>query len=250
MGGELVWTCEPDEDEDEEGDWDDVECAEPPEGMMSWWPGDGDAKDIQGGNDGTLVNGTAFAPGMVDRAFRFDGLDDYVSVPHDSSLDVGLDDLSVDFWVRLISPEEVYGSFVEKMDPDTGIGYFLFHSLGSLCFGVGGDSNAIGLCLLYFIDDSGWHHMAFTLERGTDTDTVSWYVNGVLAYSGSFDSFGSLDNDVDLRLGYSDLFGDYYLDGLLDEVEIFDRLLSETEIQAIVDAAGFGKCKDEDEDTD
>src|SRR5439155_8470225 len=29
-------------------------CVTPPSGMVSWWPGDGNANDIQGGNNGTL----------------------------------------------------------------------------------------------------------------------------------------------------------------------------------------------------
>jgi hypothetical protein len=57
-------------------------CVQPPAGLVSWWPGDGNAQDIIGPNDGTLQGGTTFGPGMVGRAFRFDGVDDYVQVPH------------------------------------------------------------------------------------------------------------------------------------------------------------------------
>ncbi len=37
-------------------------CAPPPAGLIAWWPGDGNAQDIVGSNDGTLVNGATFAP--------------------------------------------------------------------------------------------------------------------------------------------------------------------------------------------
>jgi hypothetical protein len=33
------------------------DCLEPPPGMIAWWPGDGDAKDIAGSDDGTPQNG-------------------------------------------------------------------------------------------------------------------------------------------------------------------------------------------------
>ena len=33
-------------------------CVEPPSQMVSWWPGDGNANDIQGSNNGSLQNGT------------------------------------------------------------------------------------------------------------------------------------------------------------------------------------------------
>src|SRR5262245_8578149 len=38
-------------------------CAPPPSGMVSWWPGEGDANDIQGGHHGTLEGGMTFGSG-------------------------------------------------------------------------------------------------------------------------------------------------------------------------------------------
>jgi hypothetical protein len=62
-------------------------CTPPPANMVAWWPGDGNANDIQNGNNGTLENGaTATATGMVLQAFSFDGADDYVLVPDAPSL--------------------------------------------------------------------------------------------------------------------------------------------------------------------
>ncbi len=51
-------------------------CFQPPPSLVSWWPGEGDANDRWGGNDGTPHNGAAFTSGKVGQAFRFDGLDD------------------------------------------------------------------------------------------------------------------------------------------------------------------------------
>ena len=59
-----------------------AESIAPPDGLVSWWPADGDAID---GNHGALVGGATYAPGLVDRAFSLDGNGDYcpVSVVHD-----------------------------------------------------------------------------------------------------------------------------------------------------------------------
>jgi len=35
-------------------------CVLPPVGLIGWWPGDGNAIDIQLGNNGTLMNGAGF----------------------------------------------------------------------------------------------------------------------------------------------------------------------------------------------
>ena len=52
-------------------------CVPPPEGLVSWWPGDADASDIVNGNDGVLINGAlAGVEGKVGGAFSFDGVND------------------------------------------------------------------------------------------------------------------------------------------------------------------------------
>jgi hypothetical protein len=44
-------------------------CFPPPAGMVAWWPGDGNANDVVGGNNGTVQNGATFAPGGGGRAW-------------------------------------------------------------------------------------------------------------------------------------------------------------------------------------
>ena len=44
------------------------QCVTPPANLVGWWPGDGDANDIQANNDGIAV-GTTFAAGMVRSSF-------------------------------------------------------------------------------------------------------------------------------------------------------------------------------------
>ena len=61
---------------------------QPPHGLVAWWPGDGNADDVIGGNHGTLLNGATFAPGIVGQAFSFDGSGAYVRIPDSVSLDV------------------------------------------------------------------------------------------------------------------------------------------------------------------
>jgi hypothetical protein len=46
----------------------------PPDGIVSWWLGDGDALDIESGLDGSAVNGAAYGPGIARETFLFDGI--------------------------------------------------------------------------------------------------------------------------------------------------------------------------------
>lgn len=62
-------------------------CIQPPAALVSWWPGDNDANDIQDGNDGT---------------------DDFVEVPNAPNLNFGYNSFSIDAWVYPEYGEDLY----------------------------------------------------------------------------------------------------------------------------------------------
>ena len=73
----------------------------PPPGLVSWLPGDDNASDIVGTNNGTLQDGATFGTGLVGQAFSFDGnssvtLTDPPNVPNQGSL-------TYDLWINVAS---------------------------------------------------------------------------------------------------------------------------------------------------
>ncbi len=96
-------------------------CIPPPAGLVSWWPGDGNAQDIQGGNNGTLQNGVTFGTGEVGQAFSLDGLDDFVSVPDAPNLDIP-QDITIEAWVLL--PNRNTNYFIVTKQPADGSASF------------------------------------------------------------------------------------------------------------------------------
>ena len=74
-------------------------CVDPPAGLVSWWPAEGNADDIADSSDATLIGGATFAPGKVGQAFLLDGIDAFVDAGNARSLQVSGGDFTVEVWV-------------------------------------------------------------------------------------------------------------------------------------------------------
>ena len=61
-------------------------CVPPASGLISWWPADGNANDIAGGNDRDADERRYVCHWQGSQAFSLDGIDDFVHVAHHPSL--------------------------------------------------------------------------------------------------------------------------------------------------------------------
>ncbi|TAN35432.1 HYR domain-containing protein [Patescibacteria group bacterium] len=223
-------------------------CVAPPSGMVSWWPGDGNANDIISTNHGALVNGATFAPGMVGQGFSFDGVDDEVLIGNPTNL--RLQDFTIDAWIRL-NTLTITG-FAERI-AGYSIGGYGFFLAGPSVVNANGASAVRQLSLdkagfdmvaaPLAINDTGWHHVAVTKSGGT----VTFYLDGV---AGAAQRGGLPITSYNPGFVFNTYFALGNLDGqnqpfpgLLDEVEVFNRALTASEIQAIYNAGSVGKCK-------
>ncbi len=77
-----------------------LDCTAPATGLVSWWPGSGNALDIVGGNNGVLSNGVSFASGEAGQAFDFSGNSQSVVIPDSSSLEL-TNIFTIEAWVNL-----------------------------------------------------------------------------------------------------------------------------------------------------
>jgi hypothetical protein len=213
-------------------------CVEPPEGLVSWWPGDGDAEDLAGQNDGTLENGATFAPGMVGQAFSFDGFDDIVRAAA-TGFPTGTAPRTVAFWAKT-DPSASEATGFGYGGEATGRGFYIFtaddDNGGRLSFSGHGGAYDLFSSSAPDLRDNQYHHVAATYD-GT---TVTLYADGEPVAAGSF----SLDTGIS---GGACIGGrcplHEFLTGDVDEVAVWSRVLSTSEIQGIFDAGGAGMCK-------
>ncbi len=229
-------------------------CVNPPSGLVSWWPGDGNVNDIKSSNNGTLQNGAAFAAGKVGQAFSFDGVDDGINIQKAGNLDFGANDFSIGAWVNFTEdfagPNHVvifdnvagvpfYRLFINPVGEHAGV-YFR-DNLGNAVLAEGTSP----------LNDGNWHYLVGV----RDGQNGHIYIDGTLLATASNPLIGTITTSTCTyaRIGATNTgpghcsstnLPESHFKGLIDEVEIFNRALTASEIQSIYNAGSAGKCKE------
>ena len=212
-------------------------CTPAPSGLVSWWRAEGDANDAIDGNHGTLQNGATFASGEVGQAFAFDGIDDLVDVPASPAFHLQ-SAVTLDAWIK----PNVYGfdviagihsGYQLNLLPDGKV-RFAFPS------GAGGSVNRF-VDTLSAVPIGSFSHVSATYDSGTGVAGI--YFNGVLENTLNTSGLIDIVSKPFQIGGFSDpSFTGGFFNGLIDEVDVFSRALSASEIQAIYNAGSAGKC--------
>lgn len=205
-----------------------------------WYQAEGDFTDSAGTIDGTPQNGVSFAPGVSGQAFDFDGVDDYISLGNDPSLELP-GSMSVGMWLnyRPYSNGAGYKYFYADFDVGGGVSQGSLGIEGGRLFFFQSFTDGSSLQTMGTTDlvAGQWYHVA--VVRDDTAKTVRLYVNGVEeannAYTGT--PVGLQQEKLigtSLPIGFpSDFF-----DGRLDDVSIFDHALSPAEIASLANAGG------------
>ena len=222
-------------------------CATPAPGLVSWWPGEGNATDQEGINNGLLVNGVGFAPGMVGNAFEFSSTSNsYVEVADSPTLRF-TNALTIECWAKRLNTSQVH-VFVEKGGDWTG-GQTEYEIAVNDTWSGGshfGFAFAGGWRGCAVTPDTAWHHYAAVLVSGQPDPVL--YIDGLpqtIVYREGPASINLTTSTRALHIGaqldpQTGWF--YYSSTLVDEPAIYSRALTSAEIQAIYAAGAAGKC--------
>lgn len=208
----------------------------PTSGLVSLWHGEGNANDAAGTNHGTLTNGaTATGTGKFGEAFRLDGVDDFVNIPHASSLNFGTGDFAISAWANFATTtgeQIIVEKYVETLDPATAQGWVITKLSDNRIL------SHFGTSAVQTIPTNTWIHFVGTRIGGVG----ALYMNGVQiassTYTANSDSASSLKfghrGDPSDTPGSSDTRG-FYLNGRIDEVALYNRGLTSAEVLQIRD---------------
>ena len=219
---------------------DNIEVVENPteslsEGLVAYYPFNGDANDESDNNNNGVVTGASLTTdrkGNINSAYIFNGSSDFIEVLHDNSLShIG----TIAVWVK---PSNNTTDFiVEKTSSNIEHRY-------DYRLWIGRDKK------IYFrvIDEGGEHT---TIINDTDTELEEWifvtavynieesyleiYVNGESAVKEFIEDINLRTSNMSLYIGKTDAGGselawERYYNGVIDDIRIYNRVLTEEEV--------------------
>lgn len=224
-----------------------AQCIAPPADITAWWTFDeasgAIAAERVNNKNGSYANNPLQVTGIVENALRFDG-NDYVAAADDDLWNLSNRDFTIEFWANFDQPGG--GSIGHPSDifignddgPGTRNKWFFALGGGFLNFHINGSTGSRFFPLAPFSPTVGqWYHLAIT--RNGNLYTI--YVNGQLIAS-AIDTRVIPNSVAPLTIGQAEQLG--FMNGRLDEMTMYNRALSQAELQLIHDAANDGKCKD------
>jgi len=204
------------------------------------------ALDSVDANDGT-VYGATWTTGKMGGALSFDGVDDYILIPRSLSLEPS-SNITLGCWINANVQSD--GAIIGKLLSDNFYySYILSISNGKLTFGVCNDEADCSPSVEfdYTTYYNSWHHIVGTYDGAS----AKLYVDGLLVSSGNYDKNIGYSN-APVHIGIirfppdnpNGIWGPF--NGIIDEVAIYNRALSEKEIQQYYSNGlnGFGYLSD------
>ena len=195
------------------------------------------ATDSAGSNNATLTNGPIWSTGKIGAsAVTFDGVNDYLATSNLAGTLGGTATLTA--WIKTtqVGNVKMYNApgiaGVEQYNGSNDIFWGWLDDTGRIALKVGDNVNVARSTNP--INDGQWHHVAFS--RDAATGVIKLYVDGVLNATATSDT-GSRSTPFASFGRIEDTGGTInYLAGSLDEIRVYNRVLSDAEVMTVKNA--------------
>lgn len=184
-------------------------------------------------NGNTLTCGTSCPTyssngGHSGGAYNFAGSNNWLTIPNESQFDFS-NNFSVNFWMKTNSGfTNAWEGMVMKGDSAWGVSRYNATAEATFTTFSPGANDVHGGT----VNNNAWHHVAVTY----DNSYKKVYVDGVEVASSAFSATVS-QNNLNVRLGFNEEFASADYTGWLDDVRIYGKALTPSEVQADMNTA-------------
>ncbi|MDP3698973.1 MAG: LamG-like jellyroll fold domain-containing protein [Nanoarchaeota archaeon] len=217
----------------------------PTNGLVSWWKGES-GEDSFSGHNGILGGDAMAIPGKVDNAFYFDGQGDYLSLgqkPGTIFSDPTGSSLSVSFWMRTNATKGPQGALY-ILDSGAGTaarrGFYCSTNQGKLDCAIKHANTIYQVSANNAVPLNVWKFVTFTFD--TAKEELKLYVDGASVASGTKATLSSASSPVPASVIGATNLQTLSFNGLLDEMVVWNRVLTPLEVRAIFDTDNIGMC--------
>ncbi|MCG8487313.1 MAG: LamG domain-containing protein [Chromatiales bacterium] len=213
-------------------------------GLIAYYAFDRDAADTSGNNNhGIAHNGVTYSAGVTGNAAMLDGINHYIELPRSDDLFASDHpaEISLSFWLQF---GDLYStaSVINEYDASFYDDYFPFVIARS-------QNNELTAVTRYrsgghvdhsiTIDDGSlfrvgeWHHIGYVFSQSTGQ--IKGYVDGVLIDQTAISQTSDYTDNDPIYIGVTRFQGvmQGYLNGKIDELRIYNRPLSDSEIASL-----------------
>ena len=193
---------------------------------VGWWSFDEGKGEIANDkspnkNKGT-INGAGWTAGRVGSGLKFDGINNYVEVSNHPGLQ-SPEAITIEAWIYPTAPhQQGYGGIINNIN-GLGGSRLLVKDNGKLLAQLHGESaNVFGPS----VTNNAWNHVVYVYNGKEEV----WYLNGVKGDSSGYSQVMQT-GECALIIGWGYVDPEHYhFKGIIDEVKIYNRALSEKEI--------------------
>jgi hypothetical protein len=205
------------------------------DGLVSYWPMNGNFDDARGVNDGNFVGGTpSFTAGKFGQGIDLNGTDQFINAGNHPSLDMSLagpagnGHVSISTWFRVDAFDITWQALLAKGE---GSNFRIARrDAGSVISYAGGSGDIPTADLIGpNVNDGLLHHLVAISENGVSTRL---WVDGTLVATGAAPTVANAGN-LDLYIGENVGARGRYWDGLIDDVAIWNRPLLDAEVASL-----------------
>jgi len=200
-------------------------------GLVAAYDFKGDAKDWSGnGNDGTVTGPTLTTDyfNIANSAYNFDGVDDYIDVGT-PLIDPVTDSFTISFWVKSDDSFYTRPVFIGN-NHDNLNGFYILYQGDTNIFRIKFGGTSYDYSSINFAD-TNWHHIVMTYD--TTTRIAEVFIDGS---SIGTQTESSRNSPIGvMQIGAYNNGASNVLDGVIDEVFIWNRTLSADEVKTLYD---------------